>query len=236
MWSWDYARAQPDENGDRSTDADAQGNVRPWLLNSVIAVDSVGPVRTPFRPTPRPPVHTRHRHQTVTPVHITRGAAVIVVVLVVGAWTATNLRATRPVGASPTSAPRTAVPAPPPTTPPAPLAVTALTPASGTKGVPASAPIDVTFSTPLTPSSATPQLAPSWPGQWARTGPNALRFTPASPFPPGAPITVTIPAGPPGPHGANGATLPTAVTTKFTVAVGSTLRLNSSWPQPATSR
>ena len=146
-------------------------------------------------------------------------------VLVAGAWSATNLRAARPVSASPTIAARTALPAPPPTTAPAPLSVSTLVPASGAKDVSPSAPIDLTFSTPLKPSAATPELAPPWPGQWTHTEPNALRFTPASPFPPGAPITVTIPAGPPGPLGTDGATLPAPVTTKFTIAVGTTLRL-----------
>ncbi|MDQ2728827.1 MAG: Ig-like domain-containing protein [Actinomycetota bacterium] len=178
-------------------------------------------MRNPFRRTSATSAHGRHRRQPVRRLHVTLGA-VVVVVLVAGGWTATTLQTTRTVGASPTSAPRPALPAPPPTTAPPPLSVTALTPVSGTKDVSPSAPIDVTFSAPLNPSSATPQLEPSWPGQWTHTAPNVLRFTPASPFPPGAPITVTVPSGP---HGTDGATLPAPVTTKFTVAVGSTLRL-----------
>lgn len=161
----------------------------------------------------------------MTRLHITL-AALVVIVLVAGAWSATNLRAARPVGASPTSAPRTALTAPPPTTAPAPLSVTALTPATGAKDVSPSAPIDVTFSAPLNPSAATPQLEPSWPGQWTNAAPSVLRFSPASPYPPGVPITVIVPAGPPGPHGTDGATLPAPVTTKFTVALGTTLRLH----------
>ncbi|MDQ6785176.1 MAG: L,D-transpeptidase family protein [Actinomycetota bacterium] len=148
------------------------------------------------------------------------------VVLGAGAWAATSWRSDKAVSASPASAlSRSIAPGPPSTSAPAPLSIDAIAPQPGTKDVAATASIDVTVSTPLSPSAPNPELSPSWPGQWVRTAPDILHFAPASPFPPGVTVTVTVPAGPTGLRGSNGATLSAPASTKFTVAVGSTLRL-----------
>lgn len=105
------------------------------------------------------------------------------------------------------------------------MSIDALSPPTGARNVSPVTPIDVTFSTPVASSSPTPQLSPPWPGEWVHSAPNVLRFTPTSPFPPGAVITVAVPAGPSGPHGSDGTTVSASGGTRFTTATGSILRL-----------
>lgn len=152
-------------------------------------------------------------------------AGVVAAILGAGAWAAATRPADTPLSASPNAPSRSVAPAPPSTTALAPLSIETITPTPGTRDVSPTVSIDVTFSIPLSPSGPNPELSPSWPGQWVLTAPNVLHFTPASPFPPGAPVVVTVPVGPSGPRGSNGATLSAPASTKFTVAVGSTLRL-----------
>lgn len=172
------------------------------------------------------PAHASHRRPRPARLHVALTAGVVAVVLGAGAWAVTSRRPDRSASASPVNALSRSVAPPPPSTPAsAPLSIDAITPPSGSKDTSPAASVDITFSAPLSSSASNPDLSPSWPGQWVRTAPNVLHFSPASPFPPGAPVTVTVPAGPSGPHGNNGATLSAPVSIRFTVAVGSTLRL-----------
>jgi peptidoglycan hydrolase-like protein with peptidoglycan-binding domain len=110
----------------------------------------------------------------------------------------------------------------PPATPPVPLSVRAITPATGTAGVPATSAVTVRFSAPLTSGATYPTLSPAVPGSWQRSAPDALTFTPAQHFVPGTTVHVTVPAGI---AARNGTTLTAATSASFTVASGSTLRL-----------
>jgi peptidoglycan hydrolase-like protein with peptidoglycan-binding domain len=125
-------------------------------------------------------------------------------------------------GASPTSAPGVEVDA---STGSGPLSVTSVTPVDGTSQVPSDATISVQFSRPLSAHSPTPSLSPPVPGVWQMVTPDTFAFIAAAPLVPAATETVTIPAGATGVTSVTGRKLSQPSIAHFTVAQGSTLRL-----------
>jgi len=91
--------------------------------------------------------------------------------------------------------------------------------------VPSDAAVGVQFSQPLAPDSPTPTLVPPVPGTWVRSGVATMAFESASPLPPGSTVTVSVPGGDSGVRGARGQHLASSMSTSFTVAPMSTLRL-----------
>ena len=105
-----------------------------------------------------------------------------------------------------------------------PLDVVSTTPAPQASNVASDATLSVRFSVPLASDSPTPTLSPSVAGSWVQTNPDTLAFEAAAPLPPGATVSVTVPAGDQGVKGARGQHLASASTSTFTVAPLSTLR------------
>jgi lipoprotein-anchoring transpeptidase ErfK/SrfK len=85
--------------------------------------------------------------------------------------------------------------------------------------------ISVQFSTDLAPHSPMPTLSPPVPGQWAVLSPTLVQYEATAPLVPGAQETITVPDGTNGVVGSRGQHLSAPFTTSFTVAPGSTLRL-----------
>jgi lipoprotein-anchoring transpeptidase ErfK/SrfK len=85
--------------------------------------------------------------------------------------------------------------------------------------------ISVQFSTDLAPGSPLPTLSPAVAGQWAVLSPSLLQYEATAPLVPGAQETITVPDGPHGVVGSRGQHLDAPFTASFTVAPGSTLRL-----------
>jgi peptidoglycan hydrolase-like protein with peptidoglycan-binding domain len=124
--------------------------------------------------------------------------------------------------ASPTSSPGVEVDA---STASGPISVTAVTPADATTQVPSDATISVQFSRPLSAHSPTPTLSPPVPGVWQLVTPDTFAFVAAGPLVPDATETVTVPGGASGVTSVDGRKLSQPSTAHFTVAQGSTLRL-----------
>lgn len=74
-----------------------------------------------------------------------------------------------------------------------PLAVLATSPAIGATGVPPTGPLVVETSRPLPTSLPEPSISPAVAGHWGHCGQDEECFTPATPFPFGASVTVTVP-------------------------------------------
>ncbi|HUC05590.1 MAG TPA: L,D-transpeptidase family protein [Acidimicrobiales bacterium] len=110
-----------------------------------------------------------------------------------------------------------------PAAPPPRLTVQTVTP-DGTS-VPAGSVISVQFSVDLAQGSPMPSITPAIPGTWSVLSPSLLQYQATGPLVPGATETVSIPGGPEGVVGARGQHLGSTVTHSFTVAQGSTLRL-----------
>ncbi len=110
-----------------------------------------------------------------------------------------------------------------PTAPPAALTVSSISP-TGTN-VAAGSTITVQFSTDLAPGSPMPTLSPPVAGTWAALSPSLLEYQASGPLVPGATETVTVPSGTTGVLGSEGQRLAQTVTSQFTVAPGSVLRL-----------
>jgi lipoprotein-anchoring transpeptidase ErfK/SrfK len=85
--------------------------------------------------------------------------------------------------------------------------------------------ISVQFSTDLAPGSPMPTLSPPVAGQWAVLSPSLLQYQATAPLVPGAQETITVPGGSLGVVGSRGQHLSAPFTASFTVAPGSTLRL-----------
>jgi peptidoglycan hydrolase-like protein with peptidoglycan-binding domain len=134
---------------------------------------------------------------------------VVVALVAAGALVVTHLRGTQ-ADASPT--------APPPA-----LMVTSITPTGS--GVAAGSTIAVRFSTPLAANSPLPSLNPPVPGSWAVLSPSVLQYQAVGPLDPGSTETLTVPGGSSGVTGSLRQHLDRTVTSQFTVAPGSTLRL-----------
>jgi peptidoglycan hydrolase-like protein with peptidoglycan-binding domain len=106
-----------------------------------------------------------------------------------------------------------------------PLAVVSTTPATGAANVASDSTITVTVSIPLAANTPMPTLAPPVAGTWQRMTPTTLVFQPTSPFVPSSTETVTVPSGPTGLKSTNGKTLAQPSAVNFSIAAGSTLRL-----------
>src|SRR3984957_10938796 len=92
-------------------------------------------------------------------------------------------------------------------------------------GVDSGSVISVQFSTDLAPGSPMPTLSPAVAGQWAVLSPTLLQYQATAPLVPGVVETLTVPGGTQGVVGSRGQHLAAAFTSSFTVAPGSTLRL-----------
>ena len=103
-----------------------------------------------------------------------------------------------------------------------PLNVLSISPVNGATQVPGDAPITVRFSAPLKAGSPTPSLSPAVAGAWQLETPDTYAFVATAPLVPSSSETVTVPAGI---VGADGKTLATTATAQFSVADGTTLRL-----------
>jgi peptidoglycan hydrolase-like protein with peptidoglycan-binding domain len=110
-----------------------------------------------------------------------------------------------------------------PTAPPVPLTVVSTAP-TGT-GVAGGSTIAVHFSTDLAPGSPMPTLTPAVAGTWSVLSASLLQYQATGPLVPGVTETITVPGGPTGVMGAHGQHLAASVSSAFTVAQGSTLRL-----------
>lgn len=110
-----------------------------------------------------------------------------------------------------------------PTAPPPALTVNSVSP-SGTN-VDAGSTISVQFSTDLAASSPMPTLTPPVAGSWAVLSPSLLQYEASGPLVPGVTETITVPGGSNGIVGSQGQHLAQDATSQFTVAPGSTLRL-----------
>jgi lipoprotein-anchoring transpeptidase ErfK/SrfK len=108
-------------------------------------------------------------------------------------------------------------------TPPAVLRVLSTTPTGA--NVDSGSVISVQFSTDLAPGSPMPTLSPPVAGQWAALSPKLLQYQATAPLVPGTTETITVPNGAHGVVGSRGQHLRAPFTTSFTVAPGSTLRL-----------
>jgi hypothetical protein len=110
-----------------------------------------------------------------------------------------------------------------PAAPPTPLSVTSSSPTGD--NVDSGSAISVQFSTALAPGSPMPTLSPAVAGQWAVLSPSQLQYQATAPLVPSTVETVTVPGGSTGIVGSRGQHLAATFTTSFTVAPGSTLRL-----------
>jgi peptidoglycan hydrolase-like protein with peptidoglycan-binding domain len=106
-----------------------------------------------------------------------------------------------------------------------PLAVLGTTPAAKATNIASDTEITVDLSTGLAPGSALPVFSPPVAGTWTAASSNVLQFVADGPLTPGAHETMTLPGGPTGMLASDGNRLPSTVTVEFTVAPGTTLRL-----------
>jgi lipoprotein-anchoring transpeptidase ErfK/SrfK len=114
-------------------------------------------------------------------------------------------------------------PAAPTTTRPAvALAVQSTSPGTGARSVASDASVSIRFSTPIASGTVLPSIRPPVAGTWRQTTATELRFTPKRSLVPYRSETVTVPKGL---RAADGTTLGAPVAFHFTVASGSTLRL-----------
>jgi hypothetical protein len=109
------------------------------------------------------------------------------------------------------------------TAPPPELRVVSTSPTGA--AVTAGSTIEVELSTALAPNSPMPTLTPAVAGSWAVLSPRLLQYETAGPLVPGATETITVPGGPAGIIGSRGQHMAQTVTSDFTVAPGSVLRL-----------
>jgi lipoprotein-anchoring transpeptidase ErfK/SrfK len=107
----------------------------------------------------------------------------------------------------------------------APLVVVSSTPANGATAVAANGTVSITFNDRVTLGAAQPELSPAVAGAWQQPNKHTIQFVPGATMVPFTKETVTIPGGPSGLRADDGATLAAATTMTFTVADGSTMRL-----------
>ncbi|MGD0882863.1 MAG: Ig-like domain-containing protein [Acidimicrobiales bacterium] len=106
-----------------------------------------------------------------------------------------------------------------------PLNVVSVSPADGAAAVPSDATLTVQFSEPLSAQSPMPTLTPPVAGSWQQVTPTTLAFAPSAPLVPSTTETLNVPGGAGGIESAGGIVLGQGTTVHFTVAAGSTLRL-----------
>ena len=144
---------------------------------------------------------------------------VVVVVGVVAVAVAAHSTGPR-VSATPTS-----TPSPDPAASTRPLNIVSVNPVDGASGVPSDTTVSVQFSEPIAAHSPLPSLSPPVAGSWQQVTPTTLTFAAAAPLVPSSTETVTVPAGAGGVVSSGGVALGQGATVHFTVAEGSTLRL-----------
>ena len=98
-------------------------------------------------------------------------------------------------------------------------------PASSATDVASNASLTVRFSAAVTPSGPKPSLDPPVDGRWKRTAADILTYDLSAPLVPSMAETLTVPGGRSGVRGADGQRLRSSTTVHFTVATGSTVRL-----------
>ncbi len=103
-----------------------------------------------------------------------------------------------------------------------PFTVVATSPANTATAVPSDATITVQLSDPVASGSPTPTLSPAVAGSWQLLTPTTFTFVAAAPFVPSTTETIAVPATV---TSTDGKTLGTASSAEFTVAAGTTLRL-----------
>jgi peptidoglycan hydrolase-like protein with peptidoglycan-binding domain len=160
-----------------------------------------------------------------TPAHVRPGRSrrgrnwlllgLAVVLLAVGGGAAIFLSRPHANSAAATTAPTKVVP----------LAVVATSPASGAANVASDATLAVDLSAPLAANSPLPTLTPAVAGSWMSLSADQLQFVATGALTPGVQETLTVPGGPAGLVSDQGQHLAQSSTTSFTVAPGSTLRL-----------
>jgi peptidoglycan hydrolase-like protein with peptidoglycan-binding domain len=105
------------------------------------------------------------------------------------------------------------------------LTVTSTTPKTGATNVPSDQVVTVDLSLPVADGSGMPMFSPPVSGSWSKVGPRSVAFRATAPFIPTTTETLVLPAGAAGPHARGGQVLSAPVTITFTVAQGSTERL-----------
>ena len=98
-------------------------------------------------------------------------------------------------------------------------------PSPSATDVASNATLTVRFSAPVTPSGPKPSLDPAVAGHWQRTSGDTLSYELSAPLVPSMAETLTVPGGSSGVRGSGGQHLRSTTTVHFTVATGSTLRL-----------
>ena len=106
-----------------------------------------------------------------------------------------------------------------------PFELRSTSPAGGATGVPTDTTVSVHFSLPVDPHAPSPTLSPAVSGVWQLITPDTFQFVASAPFVPSTTETVTIPGGTGGVTSRTGKSLPQSSTAVFTVAAGTTLRL-----------
>jgi peptidoglycan hydrolase-like protein with peptidoglycan-binding domain len=106
-----------------------------------------------------------------------------------------------------------------------PLAVIGTTPGNQATDVAPGTAVTVALSTALSPTSPMPSFSPPVAGTWSALSPDELQFVADGPLVPGSTETLTIPGGGSGLLGAQGQILVSSTTVGFSVAQGTTLRL-----------
>ena len=104
------------------------------------------------------------------------------------------------------------------------LGVVSTSPSTGATSVKSDTSVSVTF-TAAVRSGVLPTITPSVTGSWSQPRPDELRFSPSAPFVPYTKYTVTVPGGQEGITSTHGAHLRSTTTASFTIAPGSTKRL-----------
>jgi hypothetical protein len=106
-----------------------------------------------------------------------------------------------------------------------PLALASSVPATGATAVATDSNITLTFSSPVSLHKVKPALTPAVAGSWSQPSATTLQYNLSAPFIPSSHEVVTVPGGTSGLRGKNGSALATTPSVAFTVADGSTLRL-----------
>ncbi len=104
------------------------------------------------------------------------------------------------------------------------LRVVSTSPSTGATSVKSDTTISVRF-TAAVKTGVLPTITPSVAGSWSQPRPDELRFSPSAPFIPYTKYTVTVPGGQEGVTSKDGAYLRSSTTVSFTIAPGSTERL-----------
>ncbi len=104
------------------------------------------------------------------------------------------------------------------------LTLTKSSPASGAQSVASNTTVTLEFSAPIEQGGPMPSITPPVAGSWQRSG-STLTFAPTAPFVPFTKYTVSVPGGTSGTRDTSGRHLAATTAVSFTIAAGSTLRL-----------